>query len=285
MKWKLVGIAALGVVLVGGAGVALAAPRRDGRAGRDGVEAQERRFYVSLLRPDQQAQAKALLANFLAETAPDRDLAAARLLVWRSDATSLLSIEQRKNAGEIGSYLKHLDPTARWEGLAGCCVPEVSHLGVVESHGLRLPFCQAILRAVVQPRCETCGTGFGLLDGTDREALARRVERLDGASPEDRITIELEILDQAYDVFEPALAKRVSCTDDQRAKLRALYAKAKDDLRPIATRLERAKVELRRSALALLDAEQSAKFSAFHAHLRAKVLAFIRKTGAVTTPK
>src|SRR5262245_8775704 len=239
MNWKLASIAAIGLAVVG-AGVAVAGTR--GRA-RDGIEAQERRYYASLLRADQRPQAKNLFIDFLAETAPDRDLALARLLTWRADASALLSVEQRKKAAELAWFVRHMDAAARLEGLDK------------------------------------------LLDGTDREALARRVERLEGASAEDRVAIGFEIFDQAYDLFEPELSKRLTLSDEQRTKLRALFSKAKDDLRPIALRLEKSKVELRRKALALLDSEQSAKFAAFHADLRAKALQFIRKTAPVTTPK
>jgi hypothetical protein len=238
MKWKLAGIAAVGLVVVG-AGAALAAPHR---RGHDGVAALERRYYASLLRPEQRPQAKALLADFLAETAPDRDLAGSRLLRWRGEAAALLTIDQRKDAGGLGAFVAKMDAAARREGLDK------------------------------------------LLDGTDREALATRVERLEAAAPDERVTIGLEILDQVYDVYEPVLAKRLTLTDEQRTKLRALFASAKDDLRPIAVRLELARVELYRKALALLDDDQRAKFAAFHADLRAKVLAFLRKSAPVTTP-
>ena len=239
MKWKLAGVAAVGLVLVVGAGAALAAPHR---RGRDGVEALERRYYASLLRAEQHAPARALLMDFLAQTAPDRDIAGSRLLRWRGEAAAILTVEQRKDAGGLAVLAAKMDAAARREGLDK------------------------------------------LLDGTDREALAKRVERLDAATPDERVAIGLAILEQVYDVYEPMLAKRLSLTDDQRTKLRALLAGAKDDLRPIAVRLEVAKVGLHRNALALLDEEQRAKFAAFHADLREKVLAFLRKAGPVTTP-
>jgi len=239
MKWKLVGIAAVGLVLVAGAGAALAAPHR---RGRDGVEALERRYYASLLRVEQHAPAKALLVDYLAQTAPDRDLAGARLLRWRGEAAAILTIEQRKDAGALAAFAATMDAAAKREGLDK------------------------------------------LLDGTDREALAKRVERLEGATPDERVAIGLEILEQVYDTYEPVLAKRLTLTDDQRTRLRALLASAKDDLRPVAVRLDLAKVELHRRALALLDDDQRAKFAAFHADLRTKVLAFVRGSGPVTTP-
>jgi hypothetical protein len=239
MKWKLVGVAAAGLMLVVGAGAALAAPHR---RGRDGVEALERRYYASLLRADQRPPAKTLLADFLAQTAPDRDLAGARLLRWRGEAAAVLTVEQRKDAGGLAAFVAKMDAAAKREGLDE------------------------------------------LLDGADREALAKRVERLDAATPDERVAIGLEILEQAYDVCEPVLAKRLTLTDDQRARLRALLASAKDDLRPIAVRLELARVELHRRALALLDDDQRARFAAFHADLRAKVLAFLRTSGPVSTP-
>lgn len=235
IRWTIAGVATGIVMLVAGAGAALA-QAADRKAG--GIEAIERKFYWSLLHADQKKAVETALADFLAESSPDRDLAASRLLKFRADATTLLSVEQRKDAGRVRWFVKHLTDVERREGLDR------------------------------------------FLDGLDREALARRIERLDGASPEDRIAIGIEILDQAYDAGEPKLVEKLKLSEDQRAKLRALYSALKEDLKPIAVRLERAKADLRRTALALLDADQRQRFDAFHADLMAKVLAFVRKSPA-----
>ncbi len=219
--------------MVAGAGAAFA---KAFERGAGGIEALERRYYWSLLKADQKKEVEKALGDFLAETSPDRDLAASRLLRWRADAAAILSVDQRKQAGKSGWWLKHLTDPERREALDR------------------------------------------LLDGTDREALARRLERLDGAAPEDRVAVGIEVFDQAYDLVEKKATESLALSDDQRTRLRALYGQVKEDLKPIALRLERAKADLRRFGLSLLDADQRAKFDAFHADLKAKVLAFVRKT-------
>lgn len=237
MKWKIAGIAAVGLVIA--AGVARAAPR----GARGGAEALERKFYWSLLRADQKREVEKAVADFLAQTAPDRDLAASRMLRLRAEATALLTVEQRKDAGKVAWFVKHLTEAERREGFDR------------------------------------------FLDGTDREALARRIERLEGAAPEDRVAIGIEILDQVYDAAEAKLAEALKLSPEQRTGLKALYGQAKEDLKPLAVRIETAKGGLVRTGLALLDEEQKAKFDAFHADLRAKILAFVRKAEPVTTPR
>ena len=119
--------------------------------------------------------------------------------------------------------------------------------------------------------------GFdGLLDQTDREALARRAEARVTATPEERVALGLEMLDQMYALVEPTLAERLTLTQEQRTTVRALYEALKTDLQPVGVRLEVAKAEAARAGVALLDAEQKAKFEAFVTDVRERVLGFLR---------
>jgi hypothetical protein len=115
-----------------------------------------------------------------------------------------------------------------------------------------------------------------LLSDTDRQALAARVERLAGATPEQKVTIGVEILDQVVEVIEPKVAERLALTTDQRDRLRTLYEELKVDLRPTAIRLETAKAEAVRQGVALLDDDQRAKLETFRDTVMEKVLAFLR---------
>jgi hypothetical protein len=115
-----------------------------------------------------------------------------------------------------------------------------------------------------------------ILDGTDREALAKRVERLEAASPEERVTIGIEILDQVYDAAEPRFAEKLGLTADQRARIRTLVGEARTDLVPVAVRLSQAKSGAVTKGLDLLDAQQRQRLDTVRTDVRTRVLAFLR---------
>jgi len=222
-----------GVVLLGAtaasAGERAAASRR-----ARGLKALGLKVYWSLLREDQKADAKAVLADFLTDTAPDRLSAAARLLRFKADVAAVLTPEQRREAARMKRAS---------QGLAG-----------------------DERRAVLDR----------LLEGTDREALAARVERLAGAAPQAKVMTGLEILDQLYDVAEPAIAERLGLSPEQRERIRALYVGLKSDLTPVAVRLETAKAAATAKAVALLDDAQRTKLEQARESIAEKVLAFLR---------
>jgi Spy/CpxP family protein refolding chaperone len=115
-----------------------------------------------------------------------------------------------------------------------------------------------------------------VLDGTDRQALADRVERHASASPEDKVAIGLEILDQVYEAVEPRLAEKLSLTREQRDRIKELFTELKTDLEPVAIRIEKAKAEAVRKGISILDEEQRGKLEKFKEDVSEKVLAFIR---------
>ncbi len=118
-----------------------------------------------------------------------------------------------------------------------------------------------------------------ILEGTDREALAQRVERLETASPEERVTLGIEIVEQVYGAAEPRLAERIGLTADQRGQIRGLVDAAKTDLQPIAVRLAQAKADATTKGLAILDATQRARLDGVRTEVRTRVLDFLRGKG------
>ena len=115
-----------------------------------------------------------------------------------------------------------------------------------------------------------------ILNGTDRQALAERIERHASATPEDKVTIGFEILDQVYEALEPKLSEKLTLSRQQLLELRGLYEELKKDLRPLAVRLEKAKAAAKEKGLSILSAEQRAKVERFKETVTEKVLAFIR---------
>ena len=115
-----------------------------------------------------------------------------------------------------------------------------------------------------------------LLDRTDRAALAGLIEQSSSAAPEDRLEVGIEILDLVHDALLAAGVERWGLTADQTAKIEVLYEEMKQDLRPVALRLARARAEAVRRGTAILDEEQKAKLDTFKDAVLDKVLTFIR---------
>jgi hypothetical protein len=226
-KWKIAAVTLVSVLVLGTA-AAVAAPRAGG------LEEIGQKVYWSLLTDGQKAEAKAIAADYLADVAPDRLGAAARLMRLKADVAGVLTKEQRIEAGKLGWIAKNLPKEKRREHFAE------------------------------------------LLASTDREALAGRVEKLQAATPEERVTLGIEIIDQIYDAAEPKLAARLSLTEEQRRQIRVLVGAAKTDLQPVAVRLATAKAAAVAKGLALLDTEQKKKLDSFRDGVRAKILSFIR---------
>ncbi|MHC4472846.1 MAG: hypothetical protein ACYTDY_00700 [Planctomycetota bacterium] len=233
-KRKITALVAVAVVALAGTTAAVAAEKYGQARQAGGLKALGFKVYWSMLDEGQKEQAKTIISDFLAETAPDRLAAFGRLVRFKADVAEVLTVEQRKKAGKIRSAVKKL--------------PEERRKALVDE----------------------------ILDGTDRQALADRVERHASASPEDKVTIGLEILDQLYDVVEPRLAEKLALTKDQRDRIRVLYDGLKRELRPAAVRIEKAKAEASRKGLGILDAEQREKLERFKESVTEKVLAFIR---------
>lgn len=114
-----------------------------------------------------------------------------------------------------------------------------------------------------------------LLDRTDRSGLADRVERLAGASPEQRVTLGFEILDLLLGAVLEELRPRLSLTAEQQASLRDLYGRLEEEIRPASVRIAAAKAEATRKALSLLDAGQRARLEQIRETVTAKVLGFL----------
>lgn len=208
--------------------------REGARRRAQGWKALGLRAYWSLLSEEQQEQAKTLLIDHLAQTAPDRLSAAARLMRFKADVVTVLTPEQRVVAGRIHWLSKH---RTREERLAA--------------------FDQ-------------------LLEGTDRDALAALVERHVAAAPDAKVAIAFEILDRIWAVLEPKAVEVLGLGDAQQDRIRALYEDLKTDLEPVALRLETAKAEAVRAALAILDDDQRETLERFRTHILEKVLTFLR---------
>jgi hypothetical protein len=116
----------------------------------------------------------------------------------------------------------------------------------------------------------------GLLDRTDRTALAGRVERIASAGPQDKLALGMEILDEVAGAMLAVFTEKLGLSAEQQAGIRALYAGLKADVLPAAGRLSEAKAAATREGLALLRPEQKARFDEFRAGVLSKVLAFIR---------
>lgn len=229
-SWKLVSGVAIAVVTVVGTAVALAGPRFRG-AEDLGLKA-----YWSVLNDTQKEQAKGIAADYLAETAPDRLATGARIMRFRADVATVLTVEQRKQVA------------ANWWAGRG---------RTPEEKGARLEH---------------------LLASMDRGAVADRVERMETATPEQRVTLAIELFDQFWAAAEPKVATDLKLTDDQLAKIRALAANAKSDVRPVAVRVATAKEQAKAKGLAILDESQRKRLDDARVSGRARLMAFIRGT-------
>ena len=109
------------VVVVALLAVGTSALARDG-AGRTGADQGWKglglRAYWSVLREDQKSEAKAIVADHLARTAPDRWAAAARAVQFRADVAAMLTPVQRKAAGRLAWARRHTPHAKRMVALA-----------------------------------------------------------------------------------------------------------------------------------------------------------------------
>jgi hypothetical protein len=188
----------------------------------------------SLLTAEQKAEAKEILAEHLAATAPDRLVALARVVKFKAEVAAVLTPEQRVQAGKLGWAVRRL--------------PRERKVALLDE----------------------------LLDGTDRTALADRVESLDAAAPADRVKLGLAILDQVVEVLTPKLVEKLALTAEQVEGIRTLYAEAKADLEPVAVRLAKARALAVRRGLSILTGEQRARLTERKEGFLSKVVAFLR---------
>ena len=145
MKIKLIG-AVLACVLVGTA--AIGAERAANRRFEGGLKALGFKAYWSLLDEDQQGEAKAIIKDHVARTAPDRMEALSIMVRFRGEVARVLTVEQRLKAAGISRHMKGLAPlhsqrTVKLRRSPPLESEQTSHLFVHPSvcpQGLRLHF-------------------------------------------------------------------------------------------------------------------------------------------------
>lgn len=115
-----------------------------------------------------------------------------------------------------------------------------------------------------------------LLATMDRDAVARDVERLESAPPEERVTTVLDLLDRFRAAAEPGIVDALKLSADQVARIHALADEAKADVRPVAVRVVAARDAAKAKGLALLDASQRARLDEARATGRGRLLGVLR---------
>ncbi len=192
------------------------------------------KVYWSLLTAEQKIEAKEIIADHLAATAPDRLRLAARVVRYKGDVAEVLTKEQRRKIGRFKAVVKRL-PEARRKALL-----------------------------------------VKFLDRTDRALLAERIESLGTATPEKRVEIGIQILDQVHNAWKAVLVDRIGLTEEQARKIDVLWSDLKKETDPIAVRLAKARAAVIEKGKAILDEEQLQKLEKVKEAVLPRVLDFIR---------
>ena len=114
-KRKIAALSALAVLVLAGFTVATGQERLAETRRSHGLKALGFKVYWSLLDDGQKGEAKEIISDFLAETAPDRLAVLSRVMRHKADVAALLTKEQRVQAGKIGAMVRKLPKEKRHE--------------------------------------------------------------------------------------------------------------------------------------------------------------------------